>query len=179
MHYAAVSIALVVGLALTGCASKPKTSPVPSTGLTQSPAAQRPEAVPTPQASRAGPAPGSQEDLAASAGDRVYFAVDQFGLEADARATLDRQAAWLARYPAIKILIAGNADERGTREYNVALGARRAEAARQHLIAGGVASTRIQTVSYGKERPVDEASNEDAWAKNRNAHTVLMDILGR
>ena len=96
----------------------------------------------------------------------------------DALDTLTRQAAWLARYPNVKVIVAGSADERGTREYNVALGGRRAEAARQVLIARGVAGGRIQTVSYGKERPLDPGSTEEAWARNRNAQTLVIDALG-
>jgi len=87
---------------------------------------------------------------------------------------LSRQASWLNRYPNTRILIDGNADERGTREYNLALGARRASAARDYLVNLGVSPSRISTISYGKERPIDGRSNEEAWAKNRNAHTGIV-----
>ena len=94
-------------------------------------------------------------------------------MRADAQPILAAQAAWLARYPAVRIRIEGNADERGTREYNFALGARRANAVKQFLILHGVDSSRIATISYGKERPIDPASNEAAWQHNRNAHTAI------
>jgi len=120
-----------------------------------------------------GPVPGSQADLEDSAGHRVFFAFDEYTLTAQAQATLSRQAAWLQEYPETRIKIAGNCDERGTREYNFALGARRAEAARAYLVNLGVDANRITTVSYGKERPLDPRSNEEAWALNRNATTTI------
>jgi peptidoglycan-associated lipoprotein len=120
-----------------------------------------------------GPIPGSVEDFVATAGDRVYFDLDQYTLRDDARSVLDRQAAWLQRYPQVVVRVEGNADERGTREYNLALGARRAESVRAYLATRGVAGGRVTTISYGKEMPIDGGSNEDAWARNRNAHTAL------
>lgn len=123
-----------------------------------------------------GPAPGSQADLEQSAGHRVFFAFDKYNLTPQAQATLARQAAWLKEYPSTKILIAGNCDERGTREYNLALGARRAEAARAYLVSLGVDGSRITTVSYGKERPIDPRSTEEAWALNRNATTTIVGV---
>jgi len=126
-------------------------------------------------ASRAsGPVAGSQEDLEQTAGHRVFFGYDQYTLTPQAQATLDRQAAWLKEYPGTRIRLAGNCDERGTREYNLALGARRANAAKDYLVSRGVDSTRIQTISYGKERPIDTRSTADAWALNRNATTQLV-----
>lgn len=124
----------------------------------------------------AGPAPGSQADLEQNAGHRVFFAYDQYTLTPQAQATLSRQAAWLKEYPGSKILLAGNCDERGTREYNLALGARRAEAARAYLVSLGVDGSRITTVSYGKERPIDPRSTEEAWALNRNATTTIASV---
>jgi len=118
-------------------------------------------------------APGSQEDLVSLVGDRVFFSTDRSTLDDQARQTLDRQAAWLQRYPQVNVLIAGNCDERGTEEYNLALGERRANADRDYLVAHGVAANRIQTISYGKDRPADPASNPEAWAKNRNAITYV------
>lgn len=121
-----------------------------------------------------GPVPGSQAHFEeASGGHRVFFAYDQYTLTPQAQATLSRQAAWLKEYPETRILLAGNCDERGTREYNLALGARRAEAAKSYLVSLGVDGSRITTVSYGKERPVDPGSNEDAWSVNRNATTTI------
>ncbi len=116
---------------------------------------------------------GSQEDLVANVGDRVFFDTDSSILSGDDRSTLDRQATWLARYPAVSVQIAGNADERGTTEYNLALGQRRANAARDYLVARGVSSARIRTISYGKERPVALGSDEQAYAQNRNATTSV------
>ncbi|HEX8570874.1 MAG TPA: peptidoglycan-associated lipoprotein Pal [Caulobacteraceae bacterium] len=115
--------------------------------------------------------PGSLQDFVISAGDRVYFETDSHDLRAEAQATLGQQAQWLARYPNVQVIVEGNADERGTREYNLALGARRANTVRDFLVARGVSPARIQTISYGKERPIAEGSDEAAWAKNRNART--------
>lgn len=120
-----------------------------------------------------GAIPGSQQDLVANVGDRVFFALDQNSLSSDARATLDRQAEWLQRYPQVTIQMAGNCDERGTSEYNLALGSRRANAARDYLVAHGVSSNRITTISYGKEKPVALGSDEQAYAQNRNATTTV------
>jgi peptidoglycan-associated lipoprotein len=125
------------------------------------------------QATTSGPVPGSEEDLVANVGDRVFFPLNESSLTSDARGTLDRQAAWLARFPQVSVQIAGNCDERGTEEYNLALGQRRANAARDYLVARGVASSRITTISYGKDRPTALGSNEQAWTQNRNAITSV------
>lgn len=117
--------------------------------------------------------PGSQEDFVVNVGDRVFFAFDRSDLSAEARATLERQAQWLQQYPNRSVVVEGHADERGTREYNLGLGERRANAAAQYLIALGVSSNRITTVSYGKERPAVLGSNESAWAQNRRGVTVV------
>ncbi len=124
-------------------------------------------------ATNGGAVAGSQEDLVANVGDRVFFALAENTLSSDARGTLDRQAAWLARYPQNSIQLAGNCDERGTTEYNLALGQRRANAARDYLVARGVSSARISTISYGKERPTAVGSDEQAYAQNRNAITSV------
>jgi peptidoglycan-associated lipoprotein len=120
-----------------------------------------------------GAAPGSEEDLVANVGDRVFYQLNESSLSDDARGTLDRQAAWLGRYPQDAVQIAGNCDERGTEEYNIALGARRANAARDYLVAHGVASSRITTISYGKDRPTALGSDESAYQQNRNAITSV------
>jgi len=117
--------------------------------------------------------PGSQEDLVANVGDRVFFDFDRSNIRADQRPVLDRQASWLQQYPQNTVTVEGHADERGTREYNLALGQRRASAARDVLVAGGVAGSRIQTISYGKDRPAALGSTEEAWAQNRRAVTVV------
>ena len=121
----------------------------------------------------AGPRPGSQEDLVANVGDRVFFATDRSTIASDQRPVLDRQARWLGQYPQAAVTVEGHADERGTREYNLALGQRRANAARDVLAAGGVAGARISTISYGKDRPTALGSTEDAWAQNRRAVTAV------
>jgi peptidoglycan-associated lipoprotein len=117
--------------------------------------------------------PGSEADLQQNVGDRVFFELNQSDLSAEARQTLDKQAAWLKRYESVQVTIEGHCDERGTREYNMALGARRANAARTYLVALGVPSTRIQTVSYGAERPAVLGTGESVWAQNRRAVTVV------
>lgn len=123
-------------------------------------------------ASSAAAEPTAEEKLA-QIGTAVYFGFDSSVLSSAAQATLDRQAAFLAAEPSLRIIIEGHADERGTREYNLALGERRASVARDYLVAKGVNAARIRTVSYGKERPAVVGSNQTAWAKNRRAVTVL------
>jgi peptidoglycan-associated lipoprotein len=117
--------------------------------------------------------PGSVEEFIATVGDRVFYDFDKYSLRADAKATLDKQAAWLKKYPAYAITVEGHADERGTREYNLALGERRANSVKEYLVAQGLPASRIKTISYGKERPVALGSNEAAWSQNRRGVTVL------
>jgi peptidoglycan-associated lipoprotein len=117
--------------------------------------------------------PGSVADFTQNVGDRVYFDTDMSNIREDGRQTLNRQAEWLKKYPNYPITVAGHCDERGTREYNLALGERRANAARQYLIAQGVPASRIKTISYGKENPDPPGSDEQAWALNRRAVTEL------
>ncbi len=117
--------------------------------------------------------PGTQEDFEINVGDRVFFAFDSSTLDDDARLTLDRQAAWLQQYPSITVTIEGHTDERGTREYNLALGERRAAAARNYLAALGVDPDRMLTISYGEERPVDPGNDETAYRQNRRAVTAV------
>lgn len=134
----------------------------------------RPTQTPPPvQSQPLGALPGSQQDFVMNVGDRVYFDLDSYSIRADAQPVLNAQAAWLNRYPSVTVRIEGNADERGTREYNFALGERRANAVRDYLVSRGVASSRISTVSYGKERPIDPGSDEAAWQRNRNGHTAI------
>jgi len=118
-------------------------------------------------------APGSQEDLTQYAGDRIYFDTDQSVVTGDATATLDRQVQWLKQNPRISVWVAGNCDERGTEEYNLALGQRRANADRDYLASRGIDGRRIETISYGKSKPVDLSSSQEAWAHNRNAITSV------
>ena len=124
------------------------------------------------QAAR-GPVAGSQEDLVVNVGDRVFFDFDKSTLTTDARATLEKQSAWLKKYPSVTISVEGHCDERGTREYNLALGERRANAVKDYLVALGIAPNRLRTISYGKERPVALGSNEDAWKQNRRGVSVV------
>lgn len=156
MKFAAVA-ALVV---LAGCATKPKPAPAPP----QAP----PAAAPAPSI-----APGSAQDLKVNVGDTVHFAYDRSDLSDQAKAILQRQAAWLQKYPAVRVQVQGNCDERGTREYNLALGARRANATKDYLVSLGVSPARVDTISYGKERPICTESTESCWAENRRAVTVV------
>jgi len=156
-------IAIAALATLAACASKPQPTPTP----------EAPTSAPTTQAPQ-GPVPGSAEDFRVFVGDRVYFGYDRYDLSPEARSILERQAAWLRRYSNVRLLVAGNCDERGTREYNLALGARRAAAARDYLVSLGIGADRLATVSYGKERPVDPRSNEQAWSVNRNATSQIV-----
>lgn len=117
--------------------------------------------------------PGSVADFKQNVGDRVYFDFDQSSVREDGRQTLNRQAAWLAKYTNYPVTIEGKCDERGTREYNLALGERRANAVKQYLISQGVPAARVKTISYGKERPEVVGSDEGAWARNRVGITAL------
>lgn len=167
----------MLALALsTGCARKgPRELPPAPVGGAQSGAdvgsAYDPGSVQDAQLERL-----RREFVAQSGSDTVYFATDNYMLDAASRATLDAQAAWLIANPSVRLSIEGHCDERGTREYNLALGERRANAAKNYLAARGVATSRMTTLSWGKERPVDEASNERAWALNRRAVTILPSI---
>jgi peptidoglycan-associated lipoprotein len=119
------------------------------------------------------PTPGTQEDLAVSVGDRVFFDYDSVVLSPEATGVLDQQAAWLQQYPNVIVTIEGHADERGTREYNLALGDRRANAVKNYLLALGVSPARLLTISYGEERPEDPGHDEVAWSQNRRAVTTV------
>jgi peptidoglycan-associated lipoprotein len=117
--------------------------------------------------------PGSAQDFIVNVGDRVFFDTDMTTLTAQSRQTLDRQAQWLNQYPRYSITIEGHADERGTREYNIGLGARRAQTVQEYLISRGVGSNRLRTISYGKERPVAVCDDISCWSQNRRAVTVV------
>ena len=175
-------------LVLTACATTPTPPPAPE------PVAERQAPAPVPAAPQptapvmtdnlprlplpvySGPAAGSLDDFIYAAGGdaRVYFDYNQYDLSQGSRDHLRSQANWLSLYPQVTAVIEGNADERGTREYNLALAARRADSVKSFLVSLGVAPNRLTTVSYGKERPIDPRSNEDGWAQNRNAHTNLI-----
>jgi peptidoglycan-associated lipoprotein len=156
----------VIGLAgvillLAACSSTPPPAPAPT-----GPAG--PGGAPT-----GAVVPGSQQDLAQSAGDRVFFEFDRSDITSESQQILERQAAWLQRYPNVTVTIEGHCDERGTREYNLALGERRASAVKNVLVAAGIPASRIATISYGKERPIVLGSDEQAWAQNRVAITTV------
>jgi peptidoglycan-associated lipoprotein len=148
-----LGVLLVAGLALGACAKN---------SLNDATAANASAAV-----------PGSQQDFVVNVGDRVFFETDSSELTSQAVATLEKQAQWLRTYPQYAFLIEGHADERGTREYNIALGARRAETVRQYLVSRGITATRMRTISYGKERPVALCNDISCWSQNRRAVTVL------
>ena len=157
LKFAALSAALL----LAACTTKPTNEgpppgPMTSGGSTQS-----------------NIAPGSAEDFRVNVGDTVHFDFDRFDVREEDRALLQRQAAWLAKYPSVRVTIEGHCDERGTREYNIALGARRANAVKEYLVSIGVSSARVDTTSYGKERPICTESTESCWAQNRRGVTTL------
>ena len=163
------ALLLATSVALAGCAPKAPQqlppAPEPSTSS---------EAPPPPMQ---GPAPGSQADFLATmmGRDVVYFDTDKFNIDAADQVALAQQAQWLMKYPAKRATLEGHCDERGTREYNLALGERRANSAKNYLVSLGVDASRLTTVSYGKERPVALGSDEASWAKNRRAVTVTID----
>jgi peptidoglycan-associated lipoprotein len=149
---AGLAITLIAGLLLSACANKQATDSMASAGVA---------------------VPGSQQDFVVNVGDRVFFETDQTELTQQSRATLDKQAQWLSQYGNYTFTIEGHADERGTREYNIALGARRAQNVRDYLAARGIQASRMRTVSYGKERPVAVCNDISCWSQNRRAVTVL------
>ena len=138
-----------------------------SSSVTAEPASAEPEET------MMAPTPGSQEDLVVNVGDRVFFDFDKSVITAAAEKTLKRQAAWLKQFPSVSITVEGHCDERGTREYNLALGERRATTVKNFLVALGIVPSRIATISYGKERPDAVGNNEAAWSQNRRGVTVV------
>lgn len=156
-----VMVALVLTLSLAGCKS--------NKGLPNNAA----EAGLTGMNGAGAATPGSPQDFTVNVGDRIFFDTDSSAIRADASQTLDRQAQWLAQYPNYAITVEGHADERGTREYNLALGARRASATKNYLVSRGVPANRLQTISFGKEKPVAVCDDISCWSQNRRAVTVL------
>jgi peptidoglycan-associated lipoprotein len=153
-------------ISLGACAKKPPE---------ELPPAPVDNATPPPPPAQSGPVKGSQEDFLASvAADRVFFDTDEFDIDAADQATLQSQAQWLQANPTVKVTIEGHCDERGTRDYNLALGEKRANSAKNYLASLGIDSSRITTISYGKERPAAMGSDESAWAQNRRAVTVTV-----
>jgi peptidoglycan-associated lipoprotein len=163
LKFACLSAALILG----ACTHKQE-----AVNTTPPPAPQA-QATPMPAPSRPGILPGSAEDFRVNVGDTVHFGYNEYNIEDSDKGVLGRQAQWLAKYPAVKVSVEGHADERGTREYNLALGARRANAVKEYLVSQGVSTGRVETVSYGKERPICTESNEACWAQNRRGVTVV------
>lgn len=167
------TLALLGAVALGACARNKEDLPPPPPAETAPPAVDEAQTVPPTEVESSVPA-GSQAALVQAAGtDTVLFAFDSYGLDEEARQILGKHAQWLGSNANVTVTIEGHADERGTREYNLALGERRANAAKNFLAAQGVASNRLSVISYGKERPAVDGSNEDAWAQNRRAVTVV------
>lgn len=183
-----LTLVTMTALMMSACATKPDPIPEPEPMVEEmlAPITQpqaRPEVLapiqqPTTRLDPNQPIPGSLQDFAYSTGGdaRIYFSYDQFTLSPDARQTLREQAEWLKRYNRYTAVVEGHADERGTRQYNIALGARRANSVKAFLVSQGVEPSRLTTVSYGKERPIDARSNEEGWARNRNGYTNLRPV---
>ncbi len=167
-HALRLALVATAALSMSACASRPK----PVVGPAPGPGPSMP-APPGPGPYTGSVTPGSIQDFVINVGDRVYFDFDQYDIRSDAQPVLDAQAGWLVRYSNVVVRIEGNADERGTREYNLALGARRANSVREYLVSRGVSPSRISTVSFGKERPIDPGTSEDAYQRNRNGHTAI------
>lgn len=165
----------VAAASLAACQSKPKPAfPTAPPAPTQAPATPLPPTAPPISQTPMGPLPGSTQDFIVNVGDRVYFDTDSHDIRSDAMPLLDAQSNWLRRYAGVNVRIEGNADERGTREYNLALGARRANSVREYLVSHGVTSSRIATISFGKEQPLDSGDGEESWQRNRNARTAIV-----
>ena len=154
---------LAAVLLLAACSSNPSTTANTSGGTGQSSSAS----------TQSSAAPGSREDFNQNVGDRVYYDFDKSDVKPEGRQTLQRQAAWLQKYTNVTVTVEGHCDDRGTREYNLALGERRANGVKKALVALGVAANRVQTISYGKDRPIVVGDNEAAWAQNRVSITVI------
>ncbi len=163
MRFKLMSMLAAVAL-LAACETAPQ-----NTAATGGAGAAGGAPAPAAQAAPAGPRPGSQEDLVRNVGDRIFYDFDKSELRPEARRTIERWAGWLKQYPQVTVTVEGHADERGTREYNIALGERRATAARNFLVSQGIDARRVATISYGKERPAVLGSNEAAWSQNRRA----------
>lgn len=170
------ALAASVAFTVSACASNPPPEPEPAPQPTETAVVTPPRVSPppSPPPTPSGPAAGSRADFAAKATDRVYFDYDQYNLDDADRRSLASQVAWLKQYPATRVQIEGHADERGTKDYNIALGARRAEAVVSYLKAQGIAADRISSISFGKDKPLDPGHDEAAWARNRNAYTNII-----
>lgn len=158
LKLAAVAAALLLAV---GCSSKKEAANVP------------PPSGPSGGGTTSSIIPGSAEDFRVNVGDTVHFDFNKYDILENDKTTLQRQATWLGKYPAVRVTVEGHCDERGTREYNIALGARRANAVKEYLVSLGVSSARVDTISYGKERPICSESSEDCWAQNRRGVTTI------
>jgi peptidoglycan-associated lipoprotein len=159
------SAAIASVVLIAGCTTKPQATaeappPVASTG-------------PMTTETQSSVVAGSEQDLKVNVGDTVHFGFNEYSVQDEDKTTLQRQAAWLQKFPAVRVTVEGHCDERGTREYNLALGARRANAVKEYLVSLGVSSARVDTISYGKERPICSESDESCWAQNRRGVTVV------
>lgn len=163
---------------LSACSSAPEEESTASGSGGASATTTQTASSSAPAAQPAGPVPGSQDDLIVNVGDRVFFDFDKYDITPVGRTTLERQAAWLKKFPSVTIAVEGHCDERGTREYNLALGERRANAIKDYLSTLGVSPNRVQTISYGKERPVALGSTEASWAENRRGVTIVKSSAG-
>lgn len=169
-----IATIFAAALLLSACATEPgTTADTTGGGTTATETTQTATETTAEPTETLGVVPGTQEDLVVNVGDRVFFDFDKYDLRPEAREQLERQAAWLKANPTVTVTVEGHADERGTREYNLALGERRADSARNYLVALGINPNRIQTISYGKERPAVLGSNDAAWAQNRRGVTVV------
>jgi peptidoglycan-associated lipoprotein len=180
MRTLSLSLLATATIALAACASNPPPEPPPtptaSNTTTVTPPVQPPAQPPrvTPPPAPTGPSAGSKADFAVKATDRVYFDYDAYNLDSDDQRSLASQIAWLKQFPSTRVEVQGHADERGTRDYNIALGERRAQSVKSFLVAQGIAENRIQTISFGKDKPLDMGRDEAAWARNRNAYTNVI-----
>jgi len=177
MRTLSLSVLATASVALAACASNPPPEPPPPTEVAQvtpAPVTPTPPPVrPTPPAPT-GPAAGSKADFAVKATDRVYFDYDKYNLDGEDQRALATQIAWLKQFPSTRVEVQGHADERGTRDYNIALGERRAQSVKSYLVSQGISEARIQTISFGKDKPLDQGHDEAAWARNRNAYTNVI-----
>lgn len=165
-------LAVMVVVLVAGCSKdKADTGTVTTDGLNSTDTTTMTD--PTTMGDPSGVTPGSSQDFVVNVGDRVFFGYDQYDLTGEARSTVERQAQWLKQYPNTTMTVEGHCDERGTREYNLALGEKRAMTVRNYLIANGIAPNRVQTISYGKERPAVLGSDDTSWAQNRRSVVVV------
>ena len=183
MRILSLSALAIATLSAAACASNPppEPAPMPTEMAAVTPPPMTPPVSPTRPTTPtpAGPSAGSKADFAVKATDRVYFDYDKYNLDADDTRSLASQVAWLKQFPSTRVEVQGHADERGTRDYNIALGERRAQSVKSYLISQGIADSRIQTISFGKDKPLDMGHDESAWSRNRNGYTnVIVEAIG-